>query len=389
MKKMFVWMMIAIMAALCCAPQLTRAESMEDKLGRLLVEKYKGTVQDDQLLEDPENRYAFAGVRNIRHIAQLTGEDSENQTLSKYGAGGTDLGYMANMNGKTYFFFGDTHVKHSQSAPQKHNSCAFTTDNDYTDGITLDGMIVEEDGNFKELFPAYAGKGMIEAATIPGGAIALNDTLYVSYHSVRQWTQSDVWYANFGSFIKSTDEGQHWTRVESMTWPGDSCFVQNCPILADDTVYVFGTGSGRGHPMELMRVPAAQFEDYGAYEYLMGYDEKGAPVWEKGDEAMKNALALLPDAGEFSVMYSEYLGEWITMYRSHQYGVSISASKNLWGPYSEPLPLFEDKKSYGTPYCTVMNPQWTSEDGSRIGFIMSLWWPVYNVAVMELELIKK
>lgn len=363
-------------------------ESMSTRLARRLLESYAGKQVDMHELEDPEGVYSFAGVRNVRFVGLLTGEDSINKTLSNYGVGGTDLGFTATIGDTTYFFFGDTHIAHDQGSTQLHNSVAWTTDDDYTDGIVFDGMLTGEDGKFIDFITPEMSTAKVEAAAIPGGAFALGNSLYVSYMSVLRWTNSHAWPSNYGSFVKSDDGGKTWIRLENLTWPGESNFVQNAPQLIGDMVYVMGTGSGRGNPMSLMRVPVDQFENFDAYEYLTGYGEDGSPIFEKGEAAMMNALELVEQSGEFSVMYSDYLGEWIIMHKVLAENNVICTAKEIWGPYSASVSLFEPDE-FWVPYGTVMIPRYASEDGSKIAFLMSMYWPVYNVGIFEVELMKK
>ena len=363
-------------------------ESMATRLARRLVESYADKQIAIHGLDDPEGKYSFAGVRNVHFVSLLTGEDSINKTLSNYGVGGTDLGFTATIGDTTYFFFGDTHVAHDQGSKQLHNAVAWTTDDDYTDGITFDGMLTDENGQFIDFITPDMSTAKIEAAAIPGGAFALGDTLYVSYMSVLRWTNSHAWPSNYGSFVKSTDGGKTWMRLENLTWPGESNFVQNAPQIIGDMVYVMGTGSGRGNPMSLMRVSVDQFENFDAYEYLIGYGEDGSPIFEKGETAMMNPVKLVEQSGEFTVMYSEYLGEWIIMHKVLAEQNAMCTAKEIWGPYSASVPLFEPDE-FWVPYGTVMTPRYVNEDGSKISFLMSMYWPIYNVGIFEAELMKK
>ena len=85
-----------------------------------------------------------------------------------------------------------------------------------------------------------------------------------------------------------------------------------------------------------------------------------------------------------SFLYSTYLEEWIVTYIS-DLDIIVRSAKSLWGPYSEPVTVAKQADFPGL-YGAFMNPRYVSEDGKKIGFLMSLWSPVYNVAVMEMEL---
>lgn len=359
-----------------------------DDQARQRLEKYFSITGPARYVDDPAGAYNFAGVKNPRLLSMVTGEETHNKTLTRFGLGGCDLGFTANIGNKTYLVFGDTHYDHYIESPQKHNSVIWTTSDDYTKGIVLDGCIMDEaDGRFKEIIPCGVSGLESEAATIPGGAFALGNTLYVSYMSVHHWTGTNEWPSNYGSFYKSNDGGQNWQRVVAMTWPGDTSFVQNCPVLLGDMIYVMGTGSARGNPMALMRVPKDQFEVFEAYEYLTGYSADGNPVFEKGREAMYGALHLMQDTGEMSIIWSEYLQEWLCMYKPIGV-IQLIAAKHLWGPWSKPVQVINGDQMYAA-YGTAMNPRYVSKDGKKIGFFVSQWWPIYNVGMAEVELIRR
>ena len=87
-----------------------------------------------------------------------------------------------------------------------------------------------------------------------------------------------------------------------------------------------------------------------------------------------------------SFLYSEYLEEWLAAYISGP-DIIMRSAKEIWGPYSPPVTIAAQQDFPGL-YGAFMNPRYVSEDGKKIGFLMSLWLPVYNVALMELELEK-
>lgn len=368
------------------------AEGVQERLAKMLVDKLKDVHIPEQTLVDPENEYHFAGVKNVRHIAALTGEDSVNETLSRYGLGGTDLGYMVNLGDKTFFVFGDSHFAHSQSADYKHNAIAYTTDRDYTDGIVLDGMLMTGDGGrFREIISTGLSGVKGETTCIPGGAFILGDAFYISYFS-RSADDGSRWNFNFSSYYKSTDGGETFARVDSLAWPKESLFMQQCPQVIGDMVYILGTGGhsgGRGDPVVIARVPADSFEDMTAYAYMTAYDEHGGPVWEKGEEAMLRAKRIILNGGELSAMYSAYLGEWLVVNKTRAGNINISAAKEIWGPYSRAVPIAPQGTFWKDGYGPNFNPLWVSHDGATIGFTMSVWWPVYNVHIMELTLMRK
>ncbi len=337
-------------------------------------------------LSDPEDNYNLNIVKNVHMVAVETGEYSINQTKTKFGVGGTDLGISFNLGDTTYIAFGDTFLHEGMQQRWRSNVLAVTKDTDYTDGILFDSMITVPGRTIaKELIPSRKIDNL-EMTTIPTGGIAIGETLYMSFMSVRHWGLPGEWDCNYGSIAKSVDYGQNWDVIKELQWPGDSHFCQMAPVIIDDYVYVMGITGGRRGPAKLMRVPIEKYEDFEAYEYLMGYASDGTPLYEKGEEAMYGAYNLLPRAvGELSILYSEYLEEWLVTYIDGTGNIVMRSSKKIDGPYSKPV-IVVAQKDFPTLYGAFMNPKWVSEDGTKLGFFMSLFDPVYNVLLMECEL---
>lgn len=362
---------------------LTPAEQTRQE-AEIVIEGHMKKNLTYKPLVDPEDQYNLNIVKNIHMIGMVTGEYSINQTKTNYGVGGTDLGVMINKGDETFVFFGDTFKNENMADNWRSNVAAVTTDADYTDGILFDRMIVTGTGVAKELL---RGKKIDndEMTKIPTGGICIDDTLYLSFMSVRHWGEAGYWDCNYGGVAKSTDNGETWEILENLQWPGDSEFCQMYPVIVDDMVYVPGISGGRDGVAKMMRVPVSQYEDFNAYEYLTEVKEDGTPVFQKGPEGLENAVAILQKpVGEMSFLYSEYLEEWLVTYISGS-DIIMRSAKNIWGPYSKAVTIAAQSDFPGL-YGAFMNPKYVSEDGKKIAFLMSIWSPVYNVAVMEMEL---
>ncbi len=360
----------------------------EEKIAKQAVDIIDMHMQKNltyQPLKDPNNEFNLAAVKNTRMVGMVTGEYSVNQTKTNYGVGGTDLGVMFNHGDTTYIAFGDTFAKEGMKENWRSNVLAYTTDGDYTDGIVFDGMIMANTGAAKELLRGQK-QDNIEVTKIPTGAIVIGDAFYMSYMSVKHWGVPGEWDCNYGSVAKSVDGGKSWQYLNDLKWPGDSCFAQMAPVRIDDMIYIPGISGGRSGVARMMRVPVSEYENFDAYEYLTAINDDGTPVFEK--DALDRAYAILPRAvGEMSFMYNDYLEEWLVTYISGE-DIVLRSAKNIWGPYSAPVTIAAQKDFPGL-YGAFMNPRYVSEDGKKIGFLMSLWDPVYNVAIMECELERK
>lgn len=344
-----------------------------------------------QPLCDPQGRYRLAGIQNVRMIGALTGEYSVNKTKSRYGVGGTDLGVMITRGETTYIAFGDTFLQEDQTGFWRNNVMGYTTDGDYTDGLMFDGMIMgkgKRQPTAKELFAGGKAEG-VEIAKIPTGGLCLGDRLYLCYMSVRAWGPGDgMWSCNHGGVVKSDDDGQTWQYLRNLTWGEETGFCQMYPVLHEGMVYVFGIGGGRFGNARLMRVTSERFEDQAAYEYMTSVAEDGTPVFTPGKPGLAAVAPILrPAVGEMSVLYSEYLAEWIITYLSGS-SIILRTARDPWGPWSNPL-ILASRSDYPICYGAFMNERYVAEDGRKVMFLMSMWAPVYNTVVMEMELVAK
>jgi len=367
------------------SPSLTDSEKKVQE-AVLILEGHKAKNLTYMPLNDPKDEYNLNIIKNIHMLAIQTGEYSINQTKTNYGVGGTDLGISFNQGDKTYIAYGDTFLNEGMIGGWRSNVLAVTTDEDYTDGILFDRMIsMPGVKNAKELIPSRKVDNL-EMTTIPTGGLAIGDTLYMSFMSVRHWGTPGGWDCNYGSIAKSVDGGENWEVMKNLQWPGDSNFCQMAPVTIGDYIYIPGITGGRNGSAKLMRVPVKDYENFDAYEYLIGFDDSGEPIYEKGQDAMYGAYNILPKAvGEMSFLYSDYLEEWLVTYIDGNANLVMRSAKNIYGPYSKSV-IIAAQKDFPSLYGAFMNPKWVSKDGKKIGFIMSIFDPVYNTVMMELEL---
>src|SRR3954468_24931658 len=96
-------------------------------------------------------------IRNVAKISQIIGETdrqrnipTDNQTESRWGIRGTDLGASFEHKGQLVFLFGDTWPVGPNTAdrPVDGDCIAFTKDNNPDDGLTLD-FVTASDGKYK------------------------------------------------------------------------------------------------------------------------------------------------------------------------------------------------------------------------------------------------
>ena len=321
----------------------------------------------------------------VSFVAQITGENSANKTLSRFNVWGTDLGSMAEMDGKVYMFGGDT-FSSAQNAGWRSNVLFIIEDEDPSDGLTITGAITNKKGTEAIELLGSAKRDHVQMTVIPTDIFAVDDTLYCIYMSVKHWNElGGSWDCGFSGLAKSTNNGQKWEKLP-LRWPGDSNFIQTAHCQVGDTMYLWGIPSGRYGGVALMKVNVAESEDGEAYEYFVGTDESGNPQWVKGSEGIMQAKVIIEDpVGEISVIYNEYLGNFIMTYLHEGRGIVMREGVTPWGEWSKEYVLATPGQ-YASLYGAYMCPKVVEEDGKVFYFAMSQYFPIYNIMWMRVEL---
>ncbi|MBE5757236.1 MAG: DUF4185 domain-containing protein [Clostridiales bacterium] len=360
-------------------------------------------LNDFRTLKDTKSNYNLNRVVSSRLVTLLTGEYSINKTLTNFGIGGAGGGYMIDCGDFTLIAFGDNEEEGGLGGPWRSNTLGFTTDFDYTDGITFDGFYENDTGKYDGIATEFlnsAHKEGVEKSKIPTGGIKIGNTLYFGFMSVRTWSDDEQegtgakWQCNYGGLAKSTDMGRTWETSNDLRWPEESNFAQLYPVASGDMVYIFGVPGGRNGACKLMRVHKDDIENMSAYEYLVGRDSNGNAIFEKGYSAMMSDYACVDKAvGGVGVIYNEYLGEWIMTYATSNAGdiknasIVMRVAKTLDGVWSDPVVIMS-QKTYGNVYEPRICQRYSLGGGKKIMLICSRW-DVYNSLIFEVELEKK
>lgn len=317
-------------------------------------------------------------------VSQITGENSPNKTRSRFDVWGTDLGSMTEMNGKVYMFGGDT-FSSEDSEGWRSNVLFVIDDDDPSDGLTIVDAVTDIEGHAKELLGSMK-RDNVQMTVIPTDIFAIDQTLYCIYMSVKHWNpQGGSWICGFSGLAKSTDEGQNWTKLD-LRWDGDSNFIQTAHCLVEDTLYLWGIPAGRFGGVALMKVKADEVEDGEAYEYFTGEDENGDPIWVKGSDGAAQAKVIINEpVGEISVIYNEYLGNFVMTYLHEGKGIVMREGVTPWGEWSREYVL-ASAGQYASLYGGFMCPKYVEENGKVFYFAMSQFFPIYNIMWMRVEL---
>jgi hypothetical protein len=316
-------------------------------------------------------------------VAALTGPEAPADMRSP-DICGTDIGTMAELNGRIYFAFGDTFGYRGEDCPKfgpnwRSNVLASTSDLDPSDGVILDWWLAGRGGRAVAMTegahqPAFTG----EQTRIPTAMVAIDERLYLHYMSVHGFAaQGGVWECNFSRFLYSDDSGSNWHEADEEFAAADANF--NMMALAQDGEYVYavGTPCGRFGGARAARVASEDLLDTSAWEYFNGSG------WSRDRE---EAVEVVPaPVGEGSLVWNPGLERWLYSYlNEHTASLELREAMNPWGPWSESITL-ASASHYPQLYGAYMTPSFISEDGRTVYFVMSRFGP-YNTYIMKAKL---
>jgi len=295
---------------------------------------------------------------STQKISQLIGDydrhmqiQTLNQTESRYGLMGTDLGVPFHHNGKTYLLFGDCWGTNDGDA------IAYTTDNNPEDGIELT-FITDGTGTYRPVTIPGISQGAYE---VPMEGISLGGKMFI-YHTT---DNSSSVVMGRSVLAVSEDDGETFsylydisenfflnvsvTHVDLAEWPG-------FPLEAGSGLVIFGSGNYRQSDVRLAYQPADKIEFRQSIRYFTGFDHNDNPLWSANED---DAIPLFsqPCVGELSITYNLFLQKWLMLYNCDPpRGINFRTADFPWGPWSEPQLLFDPWGDDG--YCQFMHVDW-------------------------------
>ncbi|WP_197377172.1 DUF4185 domain-containing protein [Mycolicibacterium baixiangningiae] len=302
---------------------------------------------------DPAKDYQVTPVSvsaNTVRITNVTGPGGLNNTTTRFGIGGTDLGIMWD-NGipdnpntavnehQVLIAFGDTFSNRTpvRTGVWRMNTLFRSTDTVLSNGMYVKDGIVHDPGmysgspmsdpNFsREIIGNYHYGIGREVTMIPTAAISVPGAgkngatrQYINYMAVKSWDTPGRWTTNYSAIAYSDDNGQNWTVVPPSsvrpaaagrsTLPfvnGEQNFQQGAytrkytvdPVtgkplkdasgreITDGYIYSYGTPAGRAGTAYVSRVAEADILDKTKYQYWNGTS------WTPGNPAA--AKPILP-----------------------------------------------------------------------------------------------
>ncbi len=314
-------------------------------------------------------------------ICQLVGEtDREfnqptfNQTESRYGLVGDDLGYSFESNGKLFFLFGDSNPtaifngkpnlgKDPPRIPDDNDAIAFTTDTSLSPCIKL-SFITDSIGAYKNPVVLNAqGQPAItlRAFEIPIAGINDNGKMYVIFAT-----------DHIGAFSmrtvvgESDDDANTFHYLYDFSKGPDAKFINVAIANGNDGyLYFWGTQGGnlyRKSPPFLARKPIGSMNNLNGIEYLHEVNPDGTPVFMPNES---DATPLFHDylggqqvsdcMGELGVNWNPFVKRWVMLYNcindtpTNPRGIYMRYALHPWGPWSPPQTMFNPITDGG--YC--------------------------------------
>jgi|GEM_PF-623353 len=308
-----------------------------------------------------------------RKVSQLTGDiDREtgqktlNETGSRFGIYGTDLGVSFLHDGKLYFLFGDTNrTKGKPGLPATampgedfneaitdYDSIAYTTSDHAYEGIKL---LFNSDFPHLDYVDQMTGEHPIEG-------ISIGEYMYVFF-------TTDLFPESFLSparsiLARSNDGGIHFGKplytlstdkfIHVSAQVIDNHVLQGLPEKAGEGLLIWGTGEHRKSDIYLAYISLAEINNRSSLRFFSGIadgeeEDHLQPIWTS-DESMAKPLFPTGCAAEISVRWNYYLEKWIMLYNCelcNTRGVIIRLADTPWGPWSEPKIIFDPEDGYG------------------------------------------
>ena len=313
---------------------------------------------------------------------------------------GTDLGTMAEQNGRIYFAFGDTfgydgNICRGVGGPNwRSNSFASTADVDPHDGVRLSEWLCGPDGRAIAIIegkhePPFAS-GTSEQTKIPTSMVSVDGTIYLHYMSVRGFAaRGGVWECNGSKWVYTDDSGKTWHECSLPFGDRNSNFnmlALTAAVAKDNPdgqyLYALGTPCGRFGSVKLGRVPRHHILEPEAWEFFSLLNGR-EPNWTKSSDNAAEIIA--SPVGEASVLWNPAIQRWMYSYLNEETAsLELREADHLWGPWSAPHTL-ASAADYPQLYGAFMTPSFLRNDGRTLFFVMSLYGP-YNTFIMKADL---
>jgi hypothetical protein len=347
---------------------------------------------------------AAIGESTTSLVEWVTGPNSPNKTLERFGISGTDLGILWDNgdpgNPQVLMAFGDTFGYCRLHGQQwRYNVMLRSQDRDLSRGISVPPGVVGNIYSGSPLQQANFSKRIIpglklvpaQEGMIPTAGISVGKTQYLNFMSIKQWNRDGDWTSNYSAIAMSHDNGQNWgiypgtvraTTPESVPGAryvaGNENFQQGAFLRGGDGyLYSFGTPAGRGGSAYLARVPQGFVPDVTKYQYWNADNGSWVP-----NEPSAATPVIPGPVGEMSAQYNSYLKQYLVLYGDGGNNIVARTAPAPQGPWSPEQTLVSSMQIPGGVYAPYLHPWSTGKD---LYYTLSLW-SAYDVMLMHTTL---
>jgi hypothetical protein len=109
------------------------------------------------------------------------------------------------------------------------------------------------------------------------------------------------------------------------------------------TVYLWGSGAYRKSDLFLARTTTERLWDRAGWEFASALNAQahGEPTWS-AHESEAVPVLVSGQIGEFSCAFAPEIGAWVLLYNAERpRGITLHTAPNPWGPWSDPVIVFE------------------------------------------------
>ena len=324
-------------------------------------------------------------------VGWVTGPDSPNDTVKRFAITGTDLGIMwDNGSGEVLMAFGDTYGYCGVRGQQwRYNVLFRSRDGALSNTVAASSSPLWSQGLSKQIINSIK-YSPTEKGIIPTAGIAVGNTQYLNFMSIKNWDSDGRWTTNFSGIAVSPDNGEHWGVYPDSIRPsapgnvdrvqyvaGNENFQQGAfmkPGPGDPYIYSFGTPAGRGGAAYISRVLPAGVPDLRRYEYW----SSASNAWVPGNPGAATPVIPGP-VSEMSGQFNRHLNQYLVMYGNAANDMVMRTAPAPQGPWSPERLLVPSMQFPGGIYAPFLHP-WST--GRELYYNVSLW-SEYNVMLMR------
>jgi hypothetical protein len=417
MKKFNLFVCIFLFTA--CAPGRSQSAQSLGLSADLPLPSNSATPISGAQAPGTEPIYKYV-TGSSQKVCQLVGQMDRqlqqttfNQTETRFGLVGNDLGYSFEHNGKLFFLFGDSAptatfngkpnlARDFPRIADDNDSIAFTSDTGMKPCLKLN-FITDPIGAYKNPVVLNA-KGQpaitLRAFEIPIAGISDGGKMYVIFGT--DHITSPLSFATRSVVGESDDNAVTFHYLYDFSKGAGAKFI-NVAIAQgqDGYLYFWGTSGGalyRKSAPFLARKPVGSMNNINGIEYFHGLKPDGTPIFMMGEGnaipifhdylADKNGNQQAADCmGELGVQWSPMIKRWMLLYNcsndtpTSPSGIYMRLAKQPWGPWSPAQTVFNPLADGG--YCHFIHRAVNSQNPKACDTLsdpgnLDVWGGVYG-----------